>query len=1395
MKRLSNQFAFVQPRTAKVVAVWLRLLLVLCMLMPSASFVAAADAPQFGNDSTSALRTQADALSNYYFDQYMRAQGWRWMETTQINFGVFSGNSPSFGVNTFQPLTLKSELDRFMFAQGQYQTANNTLNVGLGYRGMNGAHSSLYGVNLFYDWQLSVAGSNGYSPTGTHYRAGLGVEYFTGSLEFRANGYYGLSDRVQTSLAASGQAQFEKVVPGADLSLASDFSFVNAPWLKLGVTGNYYKQQTAGSTINGYSGSPLYAEVNASLQVMPQLNISGRLSFGNGAASNSSLGVQFNLLAPPQPAMLLSDPNINALASTDISYKMLQPVQRNNVITVEKFTANANLGIAGSAVAVLITRPDGTPVVNAQVTAHAITAGQVPTALASDDPPAADPVVTDATGAALLQLLKGSYVLNISGTDILTDEIMVDGANTKRVVMVADVPDGGTVTVTASDSDGAPLANETVTAYDSVTLAEVTSAQTGSNGLATLTLPVGTYKIAIMSATLEGTVNVSSGENSGVTLQDDQSSEVEYTLQDNDDQPIAGTVVYARDPNSHAIKAKAVTDAQGKVKFHLRGGDYIITNDYSDEEQSATTNSREHKVLHSNKSSGKNITVRAKHSDGSAWTGVTVYAQKNGASAPVTQGVTDASGNVHFQLANGRYLFYGSNGASANETVNKNQDTFYLDGAEIEIDVDDVVSGMTMCAYRAGDGVKIAEVTVGKDGKALFMLPQDAYKFAPAGDNDYSDALAAYRGTKKQLNVSARSAVYIYARQYNDTPWTNRWINVYSNGSLFGTYQGDVGGKVRVTLPRGKDYSVAISGSNIGANFSVKSKAAQDVFIYGGTVRINVTDGNGGIHPGVRVLALLNGVQVAAETTDSASMATFNLAAGDYEFQLDGTGLDANSTASVSVHNRALSTGTLQFAIANIAVSVALKHADGSVWPGRFISARNTDTNRTIEALTDAQGRARFMLIAGHYKFTTGTGMEYSDTIASGYSTIPEFRGGDLAIGLYAADGSRPSGDTATVYNQAYVYVASGTIVNGKLALPLTPGQYRLEVSGRGFKTDLFTVEYGKTFTAALAESKGAGNFSTVYKNADGQPWVGKWVSVWQDGVRLAEGITNASGIVRFRLPAGTYTFKAQGNVVSSPVYYAGTFDDSFNLVSGDARVTLAGAGVDYATARIEAVDGTGKVAAADDCVNGVTRLALADGSYYFRLYDKPAVRSSGTVSITHGQVTDGVIDLRNAALAVQLIDGTDQSLAKVRKITLNLNGVVVGAVKTGRADGIARFANLAPGTYTVLTQSSLDIVTVPLALSESKQVTVHYDRHKTHTRLHVKQHNGQNASGATITVYDSDGDIVYDATAADSTGLLQEDFYPGDYYVIANYSGQAKQSGNFTVTEGSEQDHTTTMN
>ncbi|MEI6285054.1 MAG: inverse autotransporter beta domain-containing protein [Bacillota bacterium] len=295
-----------------------RLLIVAILLC---SIVCAAAQPQYDF-------AQNNNMSEYYATQYDNS-GTAWLRGVELN-GMFDKNSQNYGVTVIQPfLDTKNGLTHVPFWQASYtrtaganlNSALDTVNIGIGYRFVSAVRSNMYGVNLFYDNcldYLPVAGLNQVSLQ----RIGAGLEYFVGPVEARMNGYLGLGNNTQT--ASNGDIVSTKVVNGLDGAINTDFSFWNAPWLKIGVSGFSNNASTTGIT-NGCSAT-------AALQLMPQLKVAVAQDFIN---NNTIATATINLLALPQPALLFADEYINANAEKDAGYKTLLAVQRNNNVTAD----------------------------------------------------------------------------------------------------------------------------------------------------------------------------------------------------------------------------------------------------------------------------------------------------------------------------------------------------------------------------------------------------------------------------------------------------------------------------------------------------------------------------------------------------------------------------------------------------------------------------------------------------------------------------------------------------------------------------------------------------------------------------------------------------------------------------------------------------------------------------------------------------------------------------------------------------------------------------------------------------------------------------------------------------------------------------------------------------
>ncbi|MEI6287202.1 MAG: inverse autotransporter beta domain-containing protein [Bacillota bacterium] len=451
----------------------LMIMLLLISMIPTGAFAAddntiptfeTTQIPQFSDDSTQRFAQTSDYLTQYYLDALKQYAGWDWLTRVQLTGNFFSGtvlpgNDLNWGISTIQPFGSYGDLSSKLLWQAAYQSNNNTANLGLAYRKMNKEQNMMYGVNAFYDNQFSPVAANGTAIPGMHQRVGAGLEFFTGTIEARANGYYGISDPLlvkTTEITATKTVQdWQRVATGFDFTVNTDLSFLSAPWAKVGVGAYdyFFTGQTWNGTTMVSNTSPSGFTANASLQVLPQLQLTGGYDFTN---KQSQIGFTLNLLAPPAPAMFMGDPVINGNASQDISYKMLQQVQRNNVITVENYsTLNDTTPAAIVGLIVVVKDASGKPVAKTKVVATP----QMQAAAVMAKTPEAITVVTDINGLATITEINGiAYSVNAQYGAVINSGNYTTGVEYAPQEQIANaiisLPNSGGLAIAKADQSG-----------------------------------------------------------------------------------------------------------------------------------------------------------------------------------------------------------------------------------------------------------------------------------------------------------------------------------------------------------------------------------------------------------------------------------------------------------------------------------------------------------------------------------------------------------------------------------------------------------------------------------------------------------------------------------------------------------------------------------------------------------------------------------------------------------------------------------------------------------------------------------------------------------------------------------------------------------------------------
>ncbi|MEI6287572.1 MAG: Ig-like domain-containing protein [Bacillota bacterium] len=400
------------------------------------------------NSQQPTLDSTANTLANYYIN-YWKNNSWDWLRRTQFSGSFANGSSPQWAISTIQPFNnIDKSLENVWYGSGSYTANTSTMNLGMGYRQMNNRHSNVYGANLFYDNQFNISDlGNGATSNAMFQRVGLGLEYFTGSIEATVNGYLGISAPVMVANNSSYQT-WQNVANGVDVNLKSNFDYFHAPWLNLTLTGYQYFGSTPNSVMaNGGQFGGISAQLG--WQVTPQLSLNIGQDFGR---QTTTAGFNFNLLAAPQPATFLGDQTININATKDLSYKMMQQPQRNNTIAVEQYTKDNGLKF---------TDQKGQPLANMPVTLTPLSATAAVAAVGSTTFTA----VTNVMGMAVFNYITpGDYAVGLPpGYTYLASYItIVAGQPAFAIVATANNP-AEYVDIQVDDALGDALTNATVT--------------------------------------------------------------------------------------------------------------------------------------------------------------------------------------------------------------------------------------------------------------------------------------------------------------------------------------------------------------------------------------------------------------------------------------------------------------------------------------------------------------------------------------------------------------------------------------------------------------------------------------------------------------------------------------------------------------------------------------------------------------------------------------------------------------------------------------------------------------------------------------------------------------------------------------------------------------------
>jgi hypothetical protein len=265
-------------------------------------------------DSANGTQTnQLNQLISYYL-QNDKQQGPAWLKTTDISLSFTEDDKPLFSLETIQPFSQTTKNNALLFWQGRYSYQSDTdatANLGIGWRKLSEDKTSLIGFNAFYDYGFQHDLS----------RVGVGAEYFNNLAEYRANFYFPTSSDRHT-----GDSNYIRAVQGLDYEIGS--ALTKAPWLGFYASGFYYN--------NKYNDDEKGYKLRSTLQVSPRLSLEMGYTNSNLEKGHLYGAIQYQLADKLGPSLFGDSPKNKQ--PNDISYKLLQKVQRENEIKTESFT-------------------------------------------------------------------------------------------------------------------------------------------------------------------------------------------------------------------------------------------------------------------------------------------------------------------------------------------------------------------------------------------------------------------------------------------------------------------------------------------------------------------------------------------------------------------------------------------------------------------------------------------------------------------------------------------------------------------------------------------------------------------------------------------------------------------------------------------------------------------------------------------------------------------------------------------------------------------------------------------------------------------------------------------------------------------------------------------------
>ena len=1159
-----------------------------------------------------------------YYAQNGKQQGPDWLRTTDINFTFNDDFKPVYSIETIQPFSNKIADGKLAFWQGRYayqSGTSSTVNLGVGLRWLSEDKRSMTGINTFYDYAFEHNLS----------RVGIGAEYFNKQAEYRANFYIPTSGDKQTgatNVAGGMLYSYIRAVSGFDYEVGTTFK--HAPWLSLYASGFHYDNKHKEDE-NGY-------RLRSNMQLTPRISM--EIGYTESNLSNGSAYGKFlyNLADAAKPSLHGNNPERIA---KDISYKLLQKVQRENDIKTETFS---KLVAYTGDLSVTVTNNNGAALQGVQVQAY------------QNGSPVGAVVVTDANGTAVLSgLATGDYTVhadyfNISGNSQIVTVEKDKTANTSISLAIA----GGKALVNVIDDAGMGIGGATVIAetvgklytaekslFDKIlgvktayaASAFTITAVTDANGRVIFdNLPSGNYKFRVIYNGKEMKslgLNIANGStsNSTVVLPASGGNIVAKIIDAVSQAVINGATVELKS-DSNVIETKN-TGNDGTVTFSglTAGLNYTLTAsaaNYISKNISPTVTDKEttaEELALTPQGGGANITVKDESNTpiNEATVSVTVDGK-------VQTKTTDANGVATFaNLPIGTYIF-----TAAKETYNSSTTSVVISNGTTAASAISLARETGTANITVTDGANIlkdAEVSVTVNGKQIKVktndegvatfsaLPIGKYTFTATKEGYGSNAskeITVQKGATATENIALvreiGAATIMVTFHDGSARLNDATVSVTVNGQVQ-TATTDTNGEANFTnLPTGTyNFTASKSGfdDNTSNNVVIKSgittTARIDLTLQRGKATITVID-DVTKAPISKVSVVANNrdsntVSQAVETNEQGIVNFDSLLIGKYAFIAKKDGYDDKTSPEITIEKGATVTPTIALTRQTGTVNIKVTDGNNALLSGAKVIA-TLSGSKVKEITTQADGKAEFIkLPTGTYEFTVSKENYNSNTasvtINSGDvidKTIALRQTGGAIITV--TDGSAKLSGVKVVATLGGSKVQEATTQdNGEATFADLPiGTYNFTASKDGYtggSADGVAITNNNiTKPASIVLTRQTGNKTYKITDDQGAPLSGVTVSTTVDGSKV-EVITEGDGLAKFtNLPTGEYSFSANKDGYSNwgtsrvPITSGDneTKTITLRLKAGNATITVMGPnGTERLTDAQVQVTGNGK--------------------------------------------------------------------------------------------------------------------------------------------------------------------------------------------------------------------------